>query len=53
VPASHIVADGVGSLRLMQTIVRDYRDEPDPPDPVPLSEARDLGAFLADAAEGR
>lgn len=44
---SHIVADGVGALRLMQTIVRAYRGEPDPPDPVPLSTARDLGAFLA------
>jgi NRPS condensation-like uncharacterized protein len=44
---SHIVADGVGALRLMQTISRAYRDEPDPPDPVPLAQARDLGAFLA------
>ncbi len=45
--ASHIVADGVGALRLMQTIVRAYRGEPDPPDPLPLAEARDLGSFLA------
>ncbi|MDQ4103649.1 MAG: hypothetical protein M3186_08060 [Actinomycetota bacterium] len=45
--ASHIVADGVGALRLMQTIARGYRDEPDPPDPLPLAEARDLGSFLA------
>lgn len=45
--ASHIVADGVGALRLMQTIVRSYRGEPDPADPVPLAEARDLGSFLA------
>jgi len=45
--ASHIVADGVGALRLMQTIVRAYRGEPDPPDPLSLAEARDLGSFLA------
>ena len=45
--ASHMVADGVGSLRLMQTIVRTYRGEPDPPDPLPLREARDLHALLA------
>ncbi|MGH3783418.1 MAG: condensation domain-containing protein [Pseudonocardiaceae bacterium] len=45
--ASHIVADGVGALRLMQTIVRAYRGEPDPADPLPLEQARDLGSFLA------
>lgn len=45
--ASHIVADGVGALRLLQTIVRAYRGEPDPADPLPLAQARDLGAFLA------
>lgn len=45
--ASHIVADGVGSVRLMQTIARSYRGEPDPPDPVPLAQARDLGSLLA------
>jgi NRPS condensation-like uncharacterized protein len=45
--ASHIVADGVGAVRLMQTIVRAYRDEPDPADPLPLAQARDLRSFLA------
>ena len=45
--ASHILADGVGALRLLQTIVRAYRDEPDPPDPVPLAQARDLDSFLS------
>ncbi len=45
--ASHIVADGVGVLRLMQTIARAYLGEPDPPDPLPLAQARDLGSFLA------
>ncbi|HKO25376.1 MAG TPA: condensation domain-containing protein, partial [Chloroflexota bacterium] len=44
---SHIVADGVGAVRLMQTIARTYRGEPDPPDPFPLAEARDVGSFLA------
>lgn len=44
---SHIVADGVGALRLMQTIARAYLGEPDPPDPLPLTQARDLGSFLA------
>lgn len=47
--ASHIVADGVGALRLLQTIVRAYRGEPDPADPLPLAQARDLGSFLAPA----
>ena len=42
--ASHIVADGVGALRLMQTITRAYRGAPDP---LPLAQARDLGSFLA------
>ncbi len=45
--ASHIVADGIGALRLMQSIARTYRGEPDPPDPLPLANARDLGSFLA------
>lgn len=36
--ASHIVADGVGALRLLQTIVRAYRREPDPVDPLPLAQ---------------
>lgn len=45
--ASHLIADGVGAVRLMQTITRAYRGEPDPPDPLPLAEARDLGSFLA------
>ena len=45
--ASHLVADGVGVVRLMQTITRAYRGEPDPPDPLPLAKARDLGSFLA------
>ena len=44
---SHIVADGVGAVRLMQTIARTYRGEPDPPDPLPLADARDVGLFLA------
>ncbi|MGH3936360.1 MAG: condensation domain-containing protein [Pseudonocardiaceae bacterium] len=45
--ANHIVADGVGALRLMQTITRAYLGQPDPPDPLPLARARDLSAFLA------
>jgi NRPS condensation-like uncharacterized protein len=45
--ASHVVADGVGCVRLMQTIARAYRGQPDPPDPVPLAEARDVASFLA------
>ncbi|HZE01788.1 MAG TPA: condensation domain-containing protein [Pseudonocardiaceae bacterium] len=45
--ASHIVADGVGALRLLRTIVRAYRGEPDPVKPLPLAQARDLGSFLA------
>lgn len=45
--ASHIVADGVGVVRLMQSITRAYRGLADPPDPLPLAQARDLGSFLA------
>lgn len=45
--ASHLVADGVGGLRLIQTMTREYRGEPDPPDPLPLAQARDLGSVLA------
>ncbi|PZS38177.1 MAG: hypothetical protein DLM62_15180 [Pseudonocardiales bacterium] len=45
--ASHIAADGVDALRLLQTIVRAYQGEPDPADPLPLAQARDLGSFLA------
>ncbi|MGB8996756.1 MAG: condensation domain-containing protein [Pseudonocardiaceae bacterium] len=45
--ASHIVADGVGAVRLLQSIVRAYLVEPDPADPLPLAQARDLGSFLA------
>lgn len=44
---SHIVADGVGTVRLMQSIARAYRSEPDPADPLPLPQARDLASFLA------
>ncbi len=44
---SHIVADGVGAVRLMQTITRAYLGQPDPLDPLPLAQARDLGTFLA------
>lgn len=44
--ASHLIADGVGAVRLMQTITRAYRGEPDPPDPVPLAAARDLDTLL-------
>ena len=44
--ASHIVADGVGAVRLMQSITRAYLGEPDSPDPLPLAQSRDLGSFL-------
>jgi NRPS condensation-like uncharacterized protein len=50
--ASHIVADGVGVVRLMQSIVRAYRGQPDPPDPLPLAQARDLSSFLAPQSKG-
>jgi NRPS condensation-like uncharacterized protein len=47
--ANHVVADGVGALRLMQSIGRAYRGVDDPLDPLPLHEARDLAALLAPA----
>lgn len=49
---SHLVADGVGAVRLMQSITRAYRGEPDPPDPLPIAQARDLGSFLAPKTRG-
>lgn len=49
---SHLVADGVGAVRLMQSIARAYRGEPDPPDPLPLEQARDLGSFLTPRTRG-
>lgn len=49
---SHLIADGVGAVRLMQSIARGYRGEPDPPDPLPLAQARDLGSFLAPKTRG-
>jgi NRPS condensation-like uncharacterized protein len=45
--ANHVVADGVGALRLMTSIARAYRGVDDPLDPSPLHEARDLDALLA------
>lgn len=33
-------------IELMQTITRAYLRKPDPPDPLPLDQARDLGSFL-------
>ena len=49
---SHLIADGVGAVRLMQSIARAYRGEPDPPDPLPIAQARDLGSFLAPKTRG-
>jgi NRPS condensation-like uncharacterized protein len=37
--ANHVVADGVGALRLMQSIARAYRGVDDPLDPSPLHES--------------
>jgi NRPS condensation-like uncharacterized protein len=45
--ANHVVADGVGALRLMQSIARAYLGVDDPLDASPLHEARDLEGLLA------
>jgi len=45
--ANHVVADGVGTLRLMVSIARAYRGVDDPLDPTPLAAARDLEGLLA------
>jgi len=45
--ANHVVADGVGTLRLMTSIARAYRGVDDPLDPTPLPAARDLEGLLA------
>jgi hypothetical protein len=49
---NHVIADGVGALRLMQSIGRAYRAVDDPLDPSPLHEARDLQALLAPDEHG-
>ena len=43
---NHVPLDGVGTVRVAQTIARAYRGVEGPPDPVSLEEARDLGALL-------
>ena len=50
--ANHVVADGVGALRLMQSIGRAYRAVDDPLDPSPLHRARDLTALLIPGGHG-
>ena len=47
VATSHVPTDGMSVLRLVRTLVRSYRGEEDPEDPVPLAEARDLSALGA------
>jgi NRPS condensation-like uncharacterized protein len=49
---NHVVADGVGALRLMQSVGRAYRDVDDRLDPSPLHEARDLEAVLTPEEHG-
>jgi NRPS condensation-like uncharacterized protein len=46
---SHVVADGVGVVRLLQSISRGYRGVDDPADPVELETARDLVSTLTPA----
>jgi NRPS condensation-like uncharacterized protein len=43
---SHVVTDGVGSVRILQSIANAYRGAADPPDPVSLVQARDLDAAV-------
>jgi NRPS condensation-like uncharacterized protein len=44
---SHVPLDGVGTVRLAQSIARYYRGAEDPADPVSLEAARDLGSLLS------
>jgi NRPS condensation-like uncharacterized protein len=44
---SHIAADGIGALRLLQSVTALYRGDEDPVEPLPLSEARALETHLA------
>ncbi|CAN5486268.1 hypothetical protein BH20ACT2_BH20ACT2_14900 [soil metagenome] len=50
--ANHAAFDGVGCLRLLQSVARAYTGEPDPDPPVSLAQARDVQGLLA-AADGR
>ncbi|MFN2616105.1 MAG: condensation domain-containing protein [Thermoleophilaceae bacterium] len=49
---SHVPLDGVGTARLAQSIARSYRGVEDPPDPVSLDAARDLGSLLSPESLG-
>jgi NRPS condensation-like uncharacterized protein len=44
--AGHPAVDGIGLLRLLSSVCRAYRGEEDPPDPLPLQEARELRRLL-------
>jgi NRPS condensation-like uncharacterized protein len=44
--AAHPAVDGIGLLRLVSSVCRAYRGEEDPPDPLPLREARELRRLL-------
>jgi NRPS condensation-like uncharacterized protein len=52
--ATHAAFDGYGCLRLLQSVARAYRGEPDPSPEVDLSQARDVERLLQTGdAEGR
>ena len=44
--ASHVAFDGFGALRLLHSVARAYGGRPEPPPPVDLATARDLGTHL-------
>jgi NRPS condensation-like uncharacterized protein len=44
--AAHPAVDGIGLLRLLSSVCRAYQGQDDPPDPVPLTEARALRRVL-------
>ena len=48
--AAHPVVDGIGLLRFVLSVTRAYRELPDPGDPVPLSQARDLQRLIRPAS---
>lgn len=49
---SHVMADGVGTMRILHSITRAYRGVEDPEDPVSLDEARDLYRTLEPTEPG-
>lgn len=52
VAVNHVLADGVGTLRILHSITRAYRGVEDPEDPIGIERARDLHRTLEPSRQG-